>query len=53
MTDDILREDKDGVIVLSLNRPAKRNAMTIAMRQAGTRSIAEINRSYVIDRRLD
>lgn len=34
MSDDILREDKEGVIVLTLNRPAKRNAMTIAMRQA-------------------
>jgi enoyl-CoA hydratase/carnithine racemase len=34
VTDDILREDRDGVIVLTLNRPAKRNAMTIAMRQA-------------------
>jgi enoyl-CoA hydratase len=34
MTDDILREDRDGIIVLTLNRPAKRNAMTIAMRQA-------------------
>lgn len=34
MTDDILREDRDGIIALTLNRPAKRNAMTIAMRQA-------------------
>jgi enoyl-CoA hydratase len=34
MTEDILREDRDGVIVVSLNRPAKRNAMTVAMRQA-------------------
>ncbi len=33
MTEDILREDRDGIIVLTLNRPAKRNAMTIAMRQ--------------------
>lgn len=33
MTDDILREDRDGVIVLTLDRPAKRNAMTVAMRQ--------------------
>lgn len=33
MTQDIVREDKDGIIVLSLNRPKKRNAMTIAMRQ--------------------
>ena len=33
MNDDILREDRDGIIVLTLNRPAKRNAMTIAMRQ--------------------
>lgn len=32
MTDDILREDRDGIIVLTLNRAAKRNAMTIAMR---------------------
>jgi enoyl-CoA hydratase len=34
MTQDILREERDGVIVVSLNRPAKRNAMTVAMRQA-------------------
>jgi enoyl-CoA hydratase len=33
MTDDILREDKDGIIVLTLNRAAKRNAMTVAMRE--------------------
>ena len=33
MTEDILREDKDGIIVLTLNRPQKRNAMTVAMRQ--------------------
>jgi enoyl-CoA hydratase len=33
MTEDILREDGEGVIVLTLNRPAKRNAMTIAMRE--------------------
>lgn len=32
MTGDILREERDGVLVLTLNRPAKRNAMTIAMR---------------------
>lgn len=31
---DILREDKNGIIALTLNRPAKRNAMTIAMREA-------------------
>jgi isopentenyl diphosphate isomerase/L-lactate dehydrogenase-like FMN-dependent dehydrogenase len=29
-----------------------RAELMIAMRQAGTRSIAEINRSYVVDRRL-
>lgn len=33
MTEDILREERDGILVLTLNRPAKRNAMTIAMRQ--------------------
>jgi enoyl-CoA hydratase/carnithine racemase len=33
MSEDILREDGEGVIVLTLNRPAKRNAMTIAMRE--------------------
>lgn len=32
--EDILREDRDGVIVVTLNRPAKRNAMTVAMRDA-------------------
>lgn len=31
--EDILREDRNGVIVLTLNRPNKRNAMTIAMRE--------------------
>lgn len=31
--EEILREDTDGIIVVSLNRPAKRNAMTVAMRQ--------------------
>ena len=29
-----------------------RAELSIAMRQAGTRSIAEINRSYVVDKRL-
>lgn len=33
MSDDILREDRDGILVLTLNRPAKRNALTIVMRQ--------------------
>jgi enoyl-CoA hydratase len=33
MSEDILREDSEGVIVLTLNRPAKRNAMTVAMRE--------------------
>lgn len=33
MSEDILREDRDGVIVLTLNRPEKRNAMSVAMRQ--------------------
>ncbi len=33
MTEDILREDRDGIVVLTLNRPAKRNAMSIAMRE--------------------
>jgi enoyl-CoA hydratase len=31
--EEILREDREGVIVLALNRPNKRNAMTIAMRE--------------------
>jgi enoyl-CoA hydratase/carnithine racemase len=30
---DVLREDRDGIIVLTLNRAAKRNAMTVAMRE--------------------
>jgi len=34
MSDDILREDRDGILTLTLNRPAKRNALTIDMRQA-------------------
>jgi enoyl-CoA hydratase/carnithine racemase len=33
MTDDILREDKEGIVVLTLNRAPKRNAMTVAMRE--------------------
>ena len=32
MKADIIREDRDGVIIVTLNRPEKRNAMTIAMR---------------------
>ncbi len=32
--DDILREERGNILVVSLNRPAKRNAMTIAMRDA-------------------
>lgn len=31
--DGILREERDGILVLTLDRPAKRNALTIAMRQ--------------------
>jgi len=34
VSQDILREERDGILALSLNRPGKRNAMTIAMRQA-------------------
>lgn len=33
-TSDIVREDREGIIVVTLNRPAKRNAMTVAMREA-------------------
>jgi FMN-dependent dehydrogenase len=29
-----------------------KNELTIAMRQAGTRSISEINRSYIVDNRM-
>ena len=32
--EDLLREEREGILTLTLNRPAKRNAMTIAMRQA-------------------
>ncbi len=33
MLEDILREDRDGIVVVTLARPLKRNAMTIAMRE--------------------
>lgn len=33
MSEDIIREERDGVIVVTLARPLKRNAMTIAMRE--------------------
>lgn len=42
MTQDIVREDKDGIIVLSLNRPAKRNAMTIAMRDVIFKAVDDL-----------
>jgi enoyl-CoA hydratase/carnithine racemase len=32
--EDILQEEREGLLILTLNRPARRNAMTIAMRQA-------------------
>ena len=31
---EIIEEERAGILILTLNRPAKRNAMTIAMRQA-------------------
>ena len=34
MTEGIIREERKGVVIVTLDRPAKRNAMTIAMRQA-------------------
>jgi enoyl-CoA hydratase/carnithine racemase len=34
MTEDILRDERDGIVTMTLNRPAKRNAMSIAMREA-------------------
>jgi len=33
VSEDILREDRDGIVVVTLARPLKRNAMTIAMRE--------------------
>jgi enoyl-CoA hydratase len=33
MSEDIIREEHDGVVVVTLARPLKRNAMTIAMRE--------------------
>ena len=34
MTEDILREEREGVLIVTLNRPAKRNALSVAMRAA-------------------
>ncbi len=42
MSEDILREDRDGILVLSLNRPAKRNAMSIAMREVIADAVDEL-----------
>ncbi len=33
MSEDIIREDRDGIVVVTLARPLKRNAITIAMRE--------------------
>ena len=40
--DDLLREDCEGIVILSLNRPQKRNAMTIAMREALFAAVDEL-----------
>ncbi|RYG34902.1 MAG: enoyl-CoA hydratase/isomerase family protein [Burkholderiales bacterium] len=42
MKEDITRADSDGVIVVTLNRPEKRNAMTIAMRETLFRAVDDL-----------
>jgi len=42
MKEDITRADRDGVIVVTLNRPEKRNAMTIAMRETLFRAVDDL-----------
>ena len=42
MKEDITRADLDGMIVMTLNRPEKRNAMTIAMRDAIFRAVDDL-----------
>ncbi len=42
MKEDVIRTDCDGVIVVALNRPEKRNAMTIAMRDTIFRAVDDL-----------
>jgi enoyl-CoA hydratase len=42
MTEHALREDKDGVAIVTLNRPDKLNAITIAMRETIFRAVDDL-----------
>jgi enoyl-CoA hydratase len=42
MTEHALREDKDGVAIVTLNRPDKLNAITIAMRETIFRAVDDV-----------
>lgn len=42
MSEDILREEKDGVIIVTLNRPQKLNAVTRQMRDVLEQAVADL-----------
>lgn len=48
MTDLVLREDRDGCAVLTLNRPDKLNALTVGMFKALRQHVADIKRDEAV-----
>jgi enoyl-CoA hydratase len=42
MTPDILREDRDGVAIVTFDRPSKKNALTVAMREVIFQAVDEL-----------